>query len=71
MKLLTAKNAFWPFLLALLTGIGYVVLSTSTALDQRVPFLWLASLLVAVVWSVALVRARRSAKPSRSRPTST
>ena len=60
MKILTAKNAFWPVLLALLTVISYVVLSTSVALNQRVPFLWLALLLIAVVWAVALVRARRS-----------
>jgi hypothetical protein len=60
MKILSAKNAFWPFLLALLTVISYVVLSTSVVLNQRVPFLWLALLLIAVVWSVSLVRARRS-----------
>lgn len=60
MKILTAKNAFWPFLLSLLTVIGFVVLSTSVALNQRVPFLWLALLLIAVVWSVTLVRAKRS-----------
>lgn len=60
MKILTAKNAFWPFLLALLTVISYVVLSTSVALNQRVPFLWLALLLIAVVWSVALVRTKPS-----------
>lgn len=60
MKILTARNAFWPVLLALLTAISYVVVSTGTALNQRVPFLWLALLLIAVVWSVALVRARRS-----------
>lgn len=60
MKILTTKNAFWPFLLALLTAISYVLVSTSVALNQRVPFLWLALLLAAVVWSVALVRARRS-----------
>jgi hypothetical protein len=59
-KILTTRNAFWPFLLALLTTISYVVVSTGTALNQRVPFLWLALLLIAVVWSVALVRDRRS-----------
>jgi hypothetical protein len=60
MKILIAKNGFWPFLLALLTVISYIVLSTSVALNQRVPFLWLALLLIAVVWSVVLVRAKRS-----------
>lgn len=60
MKILTAKNALWPFLLALLTVISYVVVSTSMALNQRVPYLWLGVLVVAVIWSVALVRARKS-----------
>lgn len=61
MKILTAKNAFWPFVLALLTVISYVVVSTSVALNQRVPYLWLGLLLVAVVWSAGLLRARASA----------
>lgn len=56
MKILTAKNAFWPFLLALLTMISYVVISTTTPLNQRIPWLWLVLLAAAVVWSVALLR---------------
>lgn len=60
MKILTLKNAFWPFLLALLTMISYVVISTNFAVNQRIPFAWLFLLLVAVVWSIALLRAKIS-----------
>lgn len=60
MRILTLKNAFWPFLLALLTVASYVFVSTSLPLNQRIPFLWLALLLVPVVWSVALVRDKTS-----------
>lgn len=56
MKILTTKNAFWPFLLALLTLISYVVISTTVPINQWVPWVWLALLAAAVVWSVKLLR---------------
>lgn len=60
MKILTAKNAFWPFLLALLTMISYVVLSTTMPVNQRIPWVWLVLLAAAVVWSMALLRDKAS-----------
>lgn len=61
MKIFTAKNAFWPLLMALLTMISYVVISTTTPLNQRIPVIWLVLLAVAVVWSVTLLRDKTSA----------
>ncbi|MDA8018322.1 MAG: hypothetical protein MPN21_12820 [Thermoanaerobaculia bacterium] len=60
MKFLTSKNAFWPVLLALLTEISYVVISTTVPVNQHVPWIWMILLLVAVVWSAVLVREKTS-----------
>ena len=60
MKIFTPRNAFWPFLMALLTAISYLLVSTGVSLNQRIPFVWLALLLVALVWSVTLAIGKRS-----------
>ena len=59
-KIVTLKNAIWPLLLALLTVVSYLVISTTTPLNQRIPAVWLVLLVIAVVWSVALLRAKTS-----------
>ena len=60
MKILTARNAFWPVLVALAAVIGYVVVSTQLAWYQHIPYVSLALLLGALLWSVGLLRQRKS-----------
>lgn len=60
MKFIHRHNPLWPVLLAFAAAIGYVVTATQLGWYQRIPFVSLALLVIAVSWLVLGLREKRT-----------